>query len=379
MRFLWIVLFVCVFTAVCVVFVVANTAYRVRLPAESFSTNTSAASAVSDVQGGDGVYTVVADGFEVPWDVVFLPNGDMLVTERGGVLSRVASDGSRVRVVDIGSRGFGEGGLLGVALHPLFVENGFVYLYSTQKAERGTINRVERFVLRGTELFERTVIIDNIPGARYHDGGRIAFGPDGYLYITTGDAGDPDSAQDKDSLAGKILRVTNGGDAAPGNPFGTAVFSLGHRNPQGLAWDASGALWSTEHGRSGVLSGLDEINIIERGGNYGWPLLQGDDTGDGFIPPMLHSGGGTWAPASAAFVGDMLFFGGLRGETLYAYVPHTGVLRHFYTGEFGRMRTVRYRPEEDALYITTSNRDGRGMSRPGDDRILKISLTALEL
>ena len=372
MRFVYAFLFICLI-GIIGVFILTNTADRAQ---------------VSDVSSDDvpivpsdddtRTYMVVTDGLEIPWDIAFLPDGDMLVTERGGTLSRVARDGSRAHSINTDVRHIGEGGLLGIALHPLFEKNGFVYLYSTQEVEVGTINRVERFVLQGTELSERTVIIDNIPGARYHDGGRIAFGPDGYLYITTGDATDPDMAQDKDSLAGKILRLTDNGAAAPGNPFGTAVFSMGHRNPQGLAWDASGTLWSTEHGRSGIRSGRDEINSIEPGENYGWPLLQGDDTRDGFTPPVLHSGDDTWAPASAAFVDDTLFFGGLRGETLYAYTPSTGVLRHLYKGVFGRIRTVRYRPEEDALYITTSNRDGRGTPHPEDDRIIRIPLAALK-
>ncbi len=364
-------LFSVVITCVVVLFIHTHTADRVQLPEMS-----SGEVSVSSSEGG--TYTVVAEGLEIPWDIAFLPDGDMLVTERGGTLSRISRDGSRSGSTVADIHHFGEGGLLGIALHPSFEDNGFIYVYSTQHSERGTVNRVERFVLRDTELLEGTDIITDIPGARYHDGGRIVFGPDGYVYITTGDATDPDTAQDPNSLAGKILRVTEDGTAVPDNPFGTAVFSLGHRNPQGLAWDAAGVLWSTEHGRSGIRSGFDEINIIEPGENYGWPLLQGGDTRDGFIPPVLHSGDDTWAPASAEFVGDALFFGGLRGETLYAYIPSTGVLRHLYKGVFGRIRTVRYRPEEEALYITTSNRDGRGIPHSGDDKIIKIPLTALK-
>ncbi len=334
----------------------------------------------SDVAG----YEVVADNFVIPWDIAFLPDGGLLVTERGGALIRVRENGVRHRIMFDDTYHVGEGGLLGVALHPLFKENGFVYLYSTQHSSGGTVNRVERFVFRDAnsstpEITDRTVIIDAIPGAVYHDGGRIAFGPDGYLYITTGDATDPDLAQDKTSLAGKILRVTDDGGIPPDNPFGTAVYSLGHRNPQGIAWDERGALWSTEHGRSGVRSGLDEINKIERGGNYGWPLLQGDDKRDGFVAPALHSGQNTWAPASAVFVGSTLFFGGLRGETLYAYEPDTGILRSFYTSAFGRIRTVRYRSQENALYITTSNRDGRGTPHLGDDKIIRILVEDLRM
>ena len=324
-------------------------------------------------------YTVVADNLTVPWDMVFLPSGDKYITERSGTVVYMSGNGDTHRIPIQEVHANGEGGLLGIALHPLFNQNRYLYLYLSQQAEKGTINKVERFKASGNTLTDRTIIISSIPGAKYHDGGRIAFGPDGHLYITTGDATDPSLAQNKESLAGKILRVTEDGQVPPDNPFGTAVYSLGHRNPQGLAWDTSGALWSTEHGRSGVLSGLDEVNKIERGGNYGWPRLQGDEKEDGFIAPALHSGSTTWAPASAAFVGSTLFFGGLRGETLYAHNTQNGILRKFFKKEFGRIRTVIYQEEERALYFTTSNQDGRGTPREGDDKILRVHIDDLEI
>ena len=339
-----------------------------------------APSVVQQRYTSDGIpYTIVAEGLTVPWDIVFRPDGGLYVTERDGVLSQIVHDGSRFLIPVDTVHHIGEGGLLGVALHPKFNQNQKIYLYSTQEVEGGTINRVERYTVLGSALTDREIIVDNIPGAKYHDGGRIAFGPDDYLYITTGDATDPDSAQDKNSLAGKILRVTGDGDLPPDNPFGTMVYSFGHRNPQGLAWDEAGVLWSTEHGRSGVLSGLDEINKIERGNNYGWPLLQGDDTKNGFTAPMLHSGGATWAPASAEFVDGILFFGGLRGEALYAYETETGIFNTFLKNEFGRIRTVRYHPQEYALYFTTSNTDGRDTPRRYDDVIIRIPLEGLQL
>ena len=334
-----------------------------------------------DVMPKDNVdtYTVIADNLEIPWDIAFLPDGDIVATERNGTLSRIRKDGTRIHITQVGAHHRGEGGLLGVAIHPLFEENNYIYLYSTQQIEQGTINRVERFTLHDTDLSNNKVIIDTIPGAIYHDGGRIDFGPDGYLYITTGDATTPNISQDRNSLAGKILRVTDEGAPAPNNPFGSAIFSLGHRNPQGLAWDKDGTLWSTEHGRSGSLSGLDEINKIQPGANYGWPLLQGSETESGFVAPVLHSGSETWAPASASFVGDTLFFGGLRGSALYGYNIHTGTLKKFYTDTFGRIRTVRYHEAENALYITTSNRDGRGDPLLGDDKIIKIPVDVLSM
>ena len=312
--------------------------------------------------------TTIANNLTVPWDVALLPDSSILVAERGGTLSRANTNGTITRIATTNAYAEGEGGLLGIALHPSFAQNNYLYLYSTQREGQGTVNKVERYTLSGSTLTNKTLIIDGIPGARYHDGGRIAFGPDGYLYITTGDASNPNLAQSKSSLAGKILRLTDTGANAPGNPFNTAVYSYGHRNPQGLAWDSTGALWSTEHGQTG----LDEINRIEKGGNYGWPTIQGSETQAGLISPVLHSGSETWAPASAAFVGDFLFFGGLRGETLYAYNTKTRAFHKLFNKKFGRIRTVRYDPQQYSLYLTTSNRDGRGTPQSGDDRVLKI-------
>jgi glucose/arabinose dehydrogenase len=220
-------------------------------------------------------------------------------------------------------------------------------------------------------LSERTVILADIPGAQFHDGGRMAFGPDGLLYITTGDAGNGANAQDRNSLAGKILRLKDDGSIPSDNPFGT----LGHRNPQGLAWDDAGRLWATEHGRSGARSGFDEINLIEAGKNYGWPDSEGDETADGVIAPVRHSGASaTWAPAGAAFFDGSIFFTGLRGEALYEARLHEREIESFtahFAGEFGRLRAAVLGPD-GFLYITTSNTDGRGRPRSDDDKIIKV-------
>jgi glucose/arabinose dehydrogenase len=201
--------------------------------------------------------------------------------------------------------------------------------------------------------------------------------PDGYLYVTTGDARRAELAQDPASPAGSLLRLTDEGESPPDNPGHGPVWSWGHRNVQGLAWDDEGRLWATEHGRSGLRSGLDEVNLIEPGRNYGWPAVEGDDHGDPFEAPVLHSGPDhTWAPAGAAWLEGSLFFGGLRGEALYqARMQSDEVLElraHFY-GEFGRIRAVTVGPD-GGLYFTTSNRDGRGRTRDGDDRVVRIGL-----
>lgn len=318
---------------------------------------------------------IVAQNLIIPWDIAFLPPAgeEMLVTERGGQLLRIGKDKKTYPIE--GVRHVGEGGLLGITLHPLFTENHFVYLYLTSQNNGRLINRVERYRYEDNQLSNRTVIIDDIPGAQYHDGGRIAFGPDGFLYVTTGDAGQSALAQDTNSLAGKILRLNEDGSIPSDNPFGNAVWSYGHRNPQGISWDENLRLWSTEHGRSGVASGYDELNLIEKGGNYGWPAIQGAETRDGMIAPALHSGSSdTWAPASLVISMGRAIFGGLRGEALYVATIEDGQasdLRKLFKGEYGRIRTVRVGPD-GYFYLTTSNRDDRGSVSSDDDKIIRI-------
>ena len=322
---------------------------------------------------------VVAEGLDIPWEVAFLPDGDMLVTERSGSLIRIGQDRKSIPVEGVSH--IGEGGLLGLTLHPDFENNATLYLYLTSQVDGAITNRVESYMLIDDRLENRTVILDGIPGAANHDGGRIEFGPDGYLYITTGDAGKPESAQDINSLAGKILRVTETGAVPEDNPFQSPVYSYGHRNPQGLAWDDSGRLWSTEHGRSGFASGFDELNLVEAGKNYGWPVIQGDETREGMQTPVLHSGAtNTWAPGDVEFFQGKLYFSGLRGRSLYVYDLEEGSsnrFRAYFEGDYGRLRAVRIGPD-GFLYITTSNRDGRGQPNEGDDKLLRINLAWLE-
>ncbi|MBW3568817.1 PQQ-dependent sugar dehydrogenase, partial [Candidatus Parcubacteria bacterium] len=192
---------------------------------------------------------IAAVDLNIPWAIAELPGGDLLVTERAGKLKRVGSDRQSIEIS--GVEHSGEGGLLGLALHPDFAENNKIYLYLTTRTDAGLINRVESYIYKNGGLSEKTIIIDQIPGARFHDGGFIAFGPDDKLYITTGDAGDEQSAQDTSVLSGKILRINADGSIPGDNPFNNAVYSYGHRNPQGLAWDDRDRLWSSEHGPSG--------------------------------------------------------------------------------------------------------------------------------
>ncbi len=320
---------------------------------------------------------VVLENLTIPWDIAFLPEGDMLITERDGTITHLdpaSKETATIQIQDI--RHVGEGGLLGMALHPNFENNRFLYLYFTSSPEGDSINTVTRYKFEGGQLADELVIVEGIPGETFHNGGRIAFGPDGMLYIATGDARTPSEAQNKSSLAGKILRVEDDGSTPSDNPFGNRVYSYGHRNPQGLTWDESGNLWSTEHGRSGATSGLDELNLIRKGANYGWPESQGDEVAQGTTAPVVHSGPDvTWAPASALYWNGSIFFGGLRGETLYE-VPLQGVrageVKSHFGGEFGRIRTIVLGPD-GMFYITTSNRDGRGDVRAGDDKVIRIN------
>jgi glucose/arabinose dehydrogenase len=323
--------------------------------------------------------SVIAENLEVPWALAFLPDNSILVTERAGRVRIVDKDGNLspnpvAKIEDV--KQIGEGGLHGITLHPDFTNNHFVYVYYTYGQNIiGTQNRVVRFRYDQSTLIEKTIIVDMIPGALFHDGGRIKFGPDKMLYITTGDAQNPSLVQDINSLAGKILRVTDSGKPSLGNPFSNLVYSYGNRNPQGITWDSLGRLWATEHGQSAK----DELNLIDIGKNYGWPIIQGDEQKLGLETPILNSGADTWAPAGLAFINDSLFFAGLRGQALYETVIKNGQvteLKTHFKGEFGRIREVIVGPD-NMLYITTSNRDGRGNPNANDDKIIKVNPTKL--
>jgi glucose/arabinose dehydrogenase len=265
------------------------------------------------------------------------------------------------------AKNFGEGGLLGIAVSPNYTRDRLVYAYYTSSRD----NRVVRFRLGGRS---RTVI-RGINRAGNHNGGRIAFGPDGKLYIGTGDAGNRGDAQDRSSLNGKILRVNPDGSVPGDNPFGSPVWSYGHRNVQGLSWDSSGRLWATEFGQDTK----DEINLIQKGNNYGWPDVEGDgDTQGGrYTNPLV-----TWSPSEAspsgdAVVGSTLYVGALRGQRLWQ-VPlngaSAGTPSSVFDGRYGRIRTVVRAPGGRSLWFTTSNRDGYGTPRSGDDRILRVAI-----
>lgn len=318
--------------------------------------------------------STLVTGLEVPWGLTFLPAGRALVTERDSGRLLAVDDGGQVEEVQrIPEGGSGEGGLMGLALSPDYEEDGYIYVYRST----GGDNRVDRFKLGE----EPQPILTGIPVNVYHDGGRIAFGPDGMLYVATGDAGVPSSAQDRDSLAGKILRITPEGDVPRDNPFpGNPTYSLGHRNVQGLAWDEDGRLYASEFGANA----FDEVNRIEAGGNYGWPEVEGEGGEPQYIDPVAVFGTDEASPSGAEIPldssipqwnGDFLM-AALRGERLWRLELGSdgGVVEReqLLNGEFGRLRHVAQAPD-GSIWILTNNRDGRGNPVPEDDRILRLA------
>jgi glucose/arabinose dehydrogenase len=318
---------------------------------------------------------VIADGLEVPWEIAFLPDRRALVTERPGRIRLLERDGTLrselVATVDVSA--LGEGGLMGLAVDPEFQDNRFVYLYFTTADGL----QLERWRFGGGRLTREAGLVDGtIQAGPVHDSGRIAFGPDDNLYVATGDAGNGPLAQDPQSLNGKYLRLTP--EQYRGGPSTPEVVSLGHRNPQGFDWEPeTGRLISTEHGPSGGdgPQGYDEINEIREGANYGWPQVFGDDHGSFTAPLRVYED--AIAPSGATFTGDGdYFFANLLGESLRRLrfdgdrVTSDDVLLD---GEYGRLRTVVEGPD-GALYVLTSNRDGRGSPEDGDDRILRVTL-----
>ncbi|WP_067461478.1 PQQ-dependent sugar dehydrogenase [Actinomadura macra] len=306
-------------------------------------------------------------GLNVPWAIAFLPGGDALVTERDTArLLRVTPAGKKTDVGKVpGVEPEGEGGLMGVAVSPSYARDQQIYLYYTAASD----NRVVKATYDG-RLGTPKPIVTGIPKGGNHNGGRLAFGPDGMLYATTGETGDTSRSQDKDSLGGKILRVTPDGAPAPGNPYGTRVWSYGHRNVQGLAWDDGRRLFATEFGQDR----FDEINHIVKGDNYGWPVVEGVGDRRGYTDPLL-----TWttdeaSPSGLAYAGGSLWAAALRGRRLWQ-VPLTNgepgrpVAR--FENTYGRLRAAVTAPD-GSLWITTSNKDGRGDPTSKDDRIIVV-------
>jgi glucose/arabinose dehydrogenase len=320
-------------------------------------------------------------GLEVPWSLTFAPDGRLFVTERPGRVRIVTLGGdSELALTLDGVFTQGEAGLLGLALDPQFSQNRFVYLYYSATASGGAVNRIVRYREVNSRLGERVVLLDGIPAANIHDGGRLRFGPDGLLYATAGDAANQNLAQDVASLAGKILRLNRDGSSPGDNRFSSPVFTYGHRNPQGFDWHpSSGDLWAVEHGSTGN----DEVNAIRPGLNFGWPRIEGAAMMSGMETPVTFYNPAI-APSGASFYrgqrfpqfANNLFVATLRGTHLLRLTVDTGSRR--VTGQerlledtFGRLRDVISGPD-GSLYFCTNNRDGRGNPVAADDRVLRL-------
>ncbi|MER7895439.1 PQQ-dependent sugar dehydrogenase [Streptomyces sp. NPDC096046] len=329
-------------------------------------------------KGSVKVVRTVAEGLESPWGLAPLPDGDLLVSSRDeGTIVRVdEKTGEKTELGEVpGVSAAGEGGLLGLALSPQYASDHMVYAYFTSASD----NRIVRMVYDeekppGEQLGAPDTVFRGIPKGFVHNGGRIAFGPDKMLYVGTGESGDTGLSQDKDSVGGKILRLTPEGEPAPGNPFpDSPVYSYGHRNVQGLAWDDEQRLFASEFGQDT----WDELNAIKPGDNYGWPEAEGRSDDKRFHNPVDQWSTAEASPSGIAFAEGSIWMAGLRGKRLWR-IPLNGTEtsaepQAFLEGEYGRLRTV-VPADGDRLWLVTSNTDGRGDPKDGDDRILELKV-----
>lgn len=353
-------------------------------PGSSSSSGSTAAASSSQsprssaTSAKPGKPRVIAENLDVPWGVAFLPNDAALVSERDThTIKRIAPDGKVTTVGKIKgvSNDTSEGGLLGLALSPTYDLDHLVYAYITTDTD----NRIVRFRYDKNGISRQESVFTGIPKAPIHDGGRIKFGPDGMLYVTTGDATQADRAQDVKYLGGKVLRMTPDGEPVPGNPFSdSVVWTVGHRNPQGLAWGPGKdpTLYEAEFGQNA----LDEVNALHAGENYGWPDVEGTigPKKDKFTPPLV-----TWptdkaSPSGLTYAADSLWLATLQGENVYRMRVHkdgsVGKPRALLNDRYGRLRTIVTAPD-GSLWVTTSNRDGRGSPSRNDDKIIRIPLS----
>ncbi|MBA2445444.1 MAG: PQQ-dependent sugar dehydrogenase [Nocardioidaceae bacterium] len=327
-------------------------------------------SSSTESRGAEPEPRTVAQGLEVPWGIAFLPDGSALIAERDGATIQRLDPGGTITEVgtvpDVVATS--EGGLLGLAVSPTYDADETIYAYVTTAED----NRVLSITYDGNDLGDSSPILTGIPAGQIHDGGRIAFGPDGKLYVTTGETGDGKLAQDSESLGGKILRIEADGSIPVDNPDpDSPIWTTGHRNVQGIDWDDDGRLWATEFG-SAI---WDEVNLIEPGNNYGWPEVEGiSDVGD-FTDPLIQWKTSEASPSGLAYFDGNLYVAALYGKRLFQIpVSSDGTLgtpKAMYNGAYGRLRTVVVTPQ-DTLWFTTSNHDGRGQPAPTDDRIFEI-------
>ncbi|WP_411080732.1 PQQ-dependent sugar dehydrogenase [Streptomyces sp. cmx-18-6] len=347
----------------------------------SGSPSPSASADLPPAKGAAKVVSTLTEELKSPWGLTPLPGGDLLVASRDeGTIHRIDGESGKKTLLGTvpGVSPAGEGGLLGLAVSSTFGADELVYAYFTTTSD----NRIVRMQYderrpAGQQLGAPDTILRGIPKGSIHNGGRIAFGPDKMLYAGTGEIGDTGLAQDKESLAGKILRMTPDGEPVHGNPEAdSVVYSYGHRNVQGLAWDARKRLWAAEFGQNT----WDELNLIKPGGNYGWPEVEGEEGEDGFIDPVAQWKTSEASPSGIAYAEGSIWMAGLRGERLWR-IPLSGDSagepladpQSFLDEKHGRLRTV-VSAGSDRLWLVTSNTDGRGTPKAGDDRILLVEV-----
>ncbi|MFJ9207935.1 PQQ-dependent sugar dehydrogenase [Streptomyces sp. NPDC102264] len=347
-------------------------------PAAATSRDAPPSPSAAPAKGSAKVVSTAAEGLASPWGLAALPDGDLLVSSRDeGTITRVDAESGRKTVIgDVpGVSPAGEGGLLGIALSPSYASDHQVYAYFTTEGD----NRVARMFYdekkpAGQQLGAPDTVLRGIPKGSIHNGGRIAFGPDKMLYVGTGETGETGLAQDRKSLAGKILRMTPDGQPVHGNPEAdSVVYSLGHRNVQGLAWDSEKRLWASEFGQNT----WDELNLIEPGKNYGWPDAEGKAGEPGFVDPVAQWKTDEASPSGIAYAEGSIWMAALRGERLWR-IPLAGresaaAPQALLSGEYGRLRTV-LSAGGNKVWLMTSNTDGRGTPKPGDDRILLLEV-----
>ncbi len=354
--------------AVLIVGAGASAWYLMSQTSNSENTNSPTQSRTTDDTAGA---MTIAKGLDTPWSVVFYNDTPLVSSRDTGEIRELDQDGnSRVVGVVDGAVHRGEGGLLGIAVD----NQSRLYAYYTTSSD----NRISRFTINGEpgnlSLGSAETIVEGLPSASFHNGGRIAFGPDNQLYVTVGDAGNTMAAQEVSRLNGKILRMTRDGDVPNDNPFSNSlVYSYGHRNPQGLAWSEDGTMYASEFGQNT----WDELNVISAGANYGWPIVEGIEERDGFTVPVQQWATEDASPSGMAYAGGMLYIANLRGTVLRG-VPTNNLSSHqdYYSGEYGRIRDVTIAPD-GRLWFVTNNTDGRGSPSAGDDRIISVPLNVL--